>query len=105
MKLSLKRVQKYDFEKNNVVNRFVSAGNKLFYESDSLKKQNTSVKISRNSIVLPNVSLYSEQIPLLSNAAVQQIDQAKIEQLTLSRKYRTHTKKKMNRNSTQLQTK
>lgn len=59
----------------------VSARNKLFDKSDSLKKQNISVKISRNSIVLPNGSKYSEEVPLLSNAAVLKIDQTESEQL------------------------
>eukprot|EP00105_Crassostrea_gigas_P007770 XP_011422110.1 PREDICTED: protein IMPACT homolog [Crassostrea gigas] len=39
------------------------------------------VKISRNSIVLPNGSKYSEEVPLLSNAAVLKIDQTESEQL------------------------
>lgn len=59
----------------------VSARNKLFDKSDSLKKQNISVKISRNSIVLPNGSKYREEVPLLSNAAVLKIDQTESEQL------------------------
>lgn len=59
----------------------VSARNKLFDKSDSLKKQNISVKISRNSIVLPNGSKYSEEVPLLSNAAVLKIDQTESDQL------------------------
>lgn len=52
----------------------VSARNKLYDKSDSLKKQNISVKISKNSIVLPNGSKYNEEVPLLSTAAVLKID-------------------------------
>lgn len=54
--------------------------NKLIDKSDSLKKQNISVNISRNSIVLPNGSKYNEEVPLFSKAEVLHIDQAASEQ-------------------------
>lgn len=67
--------------------------NKLIDKSDSLKKQNISVNISRNSIVLPNGSKYNEEVPLFSKAEVLHIDQAASEQFDdIVTKYRTHTK-------------
>lgn len=59
----------------------VSARNKLFDKSDSLKKQNINVKISRNNIIMPNGSKYREEVPLLTNADVLQIDPSKTEKL------------------------
>ena len=57
----------------------VSAKNKLYDKADSLKKQNISAKVARNSIIMPNGSTFTEEVPLLSNADVLQIDTSETE--------------------------
>ncbi|XP_062602803.1 protein IMPACT homolog [Saccostrea cucullata] len=59
----------------------VSARNKLFDKSDSFKKQNITVKMSKNSLTLPNGDKYSEEVPLLTSADVSQIQACKTQKL------------------------
>jgi hypothetical protein len=58
----------------------VSAKNKLYDKADSLKKQNISAKVTRTSIIMPNGSKFTEEVPLLTNAEVLQIDTTETEE-------------------------